>query len=317
MSARGLAIAGLHHVTAIAREPRRNADFYVGVLGLRLVKRTVNFDHQATYHLYYGDRTGRPGTLLTFFVRPQEPSGRRGTGQATSVRFSVPAASLSYWAERLTRHAVAFVDAVDSFESQTLTFSDPDGLEIQLVATHDYASLPPTPSEPVAAEHALRGLHGIALSVSADGPTAMLLTGAMGFVETGSGPDRRRFSASGNGLGLFVDLLVEQGVPQGSIAAGSVHHVAFRTGDTLEQQAWQARLRADGLAVTDVKDRKYFRSIYFDEPGGVRFEIATDTPGFAVDEPPDALGTRLLLPASLEPERKRLEAGLRALDLTS
>lgn len=310
-----LAIPGLHHVTAISADPHKNADFYTRVLGLRLVKRTVNFDDEHTYHLYYGDEAGRPGTILTFFVRLDGKSGRAGNRQVTWVRFSVPPRSLGAWKERLTRHEVAVSEDPDC-DAQALSFRDPEGLPIQLVGAPD------TPTgarsrDTRLSPHAIGGLHSIELSVPDLAPTCALLTDLMGFKETHSRAQWRRFAAAGTGPGLFVDVRADAGLPEASIGVGSVHHVAFRAGAAKEQRVWQRRLRQAGLDVTAVRDRKYFRSIYFCEPGGVRFEIATDTPGFVVDESPHELGRRLQLPASLESARKALEARLVGLPTSS
>ena len=304
-----LLTSGLHHVTAIARNAHKTAAFYGDVLGMRVVKQTVNFDDTNTYHLYFGDPEGRPGTLLTFFVRPDADTGRAGSGQAVSVRFAVPAGSLSSWSARLARRGVRFTED-DRFECGALTCADPDGLDVQLVATGAAEDPGSAQYRDVPVGCSIRGLHSIGLAIADAGPTAALLTHELGFVETLGNGGRRRFRAAGEGPGLFVDLLAGPATLPGSMGVGCVHHVAFRARDPREQLAWQHQLRTAGLDATDVRDRKYFRSIYFNEPGGVRFEIATDTPGFAVDESPRDLGSRLQLPLSLESQRERLEAGL-------
>lgn len=303
-----LSTAGLHHVTAIARDAAANAEFYVRVLGLRMVKRTINFDDPGSYHLYYGDAAGRPGTLLTFFIRPWEQRGRPGRGQATLVAFSVPSGSLPYWSDRLAARNIRVTQRTGGREADAVSFADPDGLELRLVDDGSRPDCEASASPDVPASHSIRGLHGITLLVTDTEPTGLLLTRALGLAGTSRTGDRLRFRADGQSVGLFVDVLQAPDGQSGSIAAGSVHHVAFRAPGTKEQLEWQRELRSTGLDVTDVKDRTYFRSIYFTEPGGVRFEIATDTPGFAVDESPELLGTRLQLPAGVEPKRADLEA---------
>jgi glyoxalase family protein len=310
-----LTIPGLHHVTAISADPRQNADFYTRVMGLRLVKRTVNFDDEDTYHLYYGDGTGRPGTILTFFVRLHDKSGHAGKRQVTKVRFNVPPRSLGLWEARLVKEVGVSEEAVCG-DVQMLSFRDPDGLPIQLVGAPDVPA-GASSRDPRLSPHAIRGLHSVELSVPELAPTCALLTDVMGFKEMSSRAQWRRFAAAGAGPGLFVDVRADAELPDASIGVGSVHHVAFRARAAKQQRVWQRLLRQAGLDVTSIRDRKYFQSIYFCEPGGIRFEIATDAPGFAVDEPPRELGRRLQLPAALESARAALEARLGALPISS
>lgn len=286
------------------------------MLGLRLLKRTVNFDDPDTYHLYYGDETGRPGTILTFFVQPDGRRRRAGHRQVSCVRFSVPARGLGSWKARLGRHAVAVSEDPACDDAEALSFHDPDGLSLQLVGAPDAPSGGPS-EEARSAPPAIRGLHSIELSVPHLAPTSALLTDLLGFTETRSRAQWRRFAAEGTGHGLFVDVRADAEQPDAAIGVGSVHHVAFRTDGARRQRVWQRRLRHAGLDVTPVRDRKYFRSIYFSEPSGIRFEIATDAPGFAVDESFHELGQRLQLPASLESARTALEARLGALPTSS
>jgi glyoxalase family protein len=311
-----LTVSGLHHVTAISATPRVNVDFYTRVLGLRLVKRTVNFDDHKTYHLYYGDATGRPGTVLTFFVRPDGKRGRAGNRQVSGVRFMVPAQCLGVWKERLAQSEVAVSEDADCRDAPALSFCDPEGLPIQLVGSQDAAARHGTPDTPPS-PRAICRLHSIELSVADPAPTCALLTDVMGFKETRSNTRGRRFAGVGLGSELLVDVRADAALPDSSIGVGSVHHVAFRARDASQQRLWQRHLRHAGLEVTEVKDRKYFRSIYFNEPGGIRFEIATDGPGFDVDERPHELGSRLQLPANLEPDRETLEARLGTLPISS
>ena len=306
-------IQGIHHVTALATDPQANVDFYAGVLGLRLVKRTVNFDDPGTYHLYYGDERGHPGTILTFFPWPLARRGTRGTGQATVTAFSVPEGSLGWWAERLAAHGVAAETPVPRLDGEVLTLLDPDGLQLELVAHAGAVDVAPWAGGPVDEAHALRGFHSVTLSVADGEPTADLLA-AMGYAAAGEDGRRHRFVAGGESgearPGTAVDLLVDANGSRGHVAAGSVHHVAFRAVDDDDQLAWRGRVAGRGLHVTPVLDRNYFHSIYFREPGGVLFEVATDPPGFTVDEPVETLGEELKLPDWLEPHRERIEAAL-------
>jgi glyoxalase family protein len=303
-------LSGIHHITAIAEDPQRNLDFYSGLLGLRLVKRTVNFDDPGTYHFYYGDETGRPGTLLTFFPWPGAPRGRRGAGQATAIAFAIPHDSLGFWAGRLKRNGIATSDAAPRFGEEAVAFQDPDGLGLELVSSAEGNAGEGVARGPVPAERAIRGLHGVTLSEEGCERTSGLLVGTLGFRREQEQGSRFRYRASGAGPGLVVDLLFVPDAPRGVVAAGTVHHVAFRAADDAEQGKWRDRLARAGLNVTPVLDRQYFRSIYFREPGGVLFEIATDPPGFTVNEPVESLGARLMLPPWLEPRREVLERSL-------
>jgi len=302
-------IAGLHHVTAMASDPQRNVDFYTGVLGLRLVKKTVNFDDPGTYHLYYGDEVGHPGTILTFFPWPLARRGVQGAGQATVTSFAVPAGSLGYWTERLSRLGVDCDSPRRRFDDEVLTVLDPAGLRLELGGrTGDPRD--PWSGVPVPAEHAVRGFDGVTLTEwNLDG-TAEVLEETLGFRRAAGEGDRVRFEATSAGGGTRVDLLAAPAAARGHVSAGTVHHVAFRAADEADQLAWRAAVESSGLYVTPVLDRQYFRSIYFREPGGVLFEIATDPPGFTRDETVAELGTALKLPDWLEPSRERIEAEL-------
>jgi glyoxalase family protein len=302
-------IAGLHHVTAIARDPQANADFYAGVLGLRLVKKTVNFDDPGTYHLYYGDELGHPGTILTFFPWPQARLGSRGAGQATVTAFSVPTGSLGFWTERLKSLGVDFDGPEERFDEEVLTVRDPDGLLLELVARAGDERAP-WAGGPVPEAFAVRGFYNVTLAEWNPAVTADLLTRTMGFRQVGEAGDRIRFATGTGGAGTLVDLLATPSASRGVISAGTVHHVAFRAASDTEQLAWQGKLAERGLHVTPVQDRQYFHSIYFREPGGVLFEIATDPPGFTLDEPVASLGSDLKLPPWLESSRARIEEAL-------
>jgi glyoxalase family protein len=311
------ATRGLHHITAIAHDAVTNVSFYTGVLGLRLVKRTVNFDDRASYHLYYGNATGLPGTLLTFFIGLRPGPSRPGNGRVTRVRFGVPVDSLDYWTERLSRHEVSLRRDKDRGQGEqgSLSFADPDGLPLQLVASRPIR-MPDSDrlAESVPEAHAIAGLEGVEISAIEPEPTAAFLMERLGLTVGPSLPGGCRFNAAGADAGRFVDLRAASLSPIERGAAGYVHHLAFRARDQAEQLAWRDLSCAAGVEVTPVIDRKYFRSIYFHEPAGVRLEIATDGPGFAVDEPADRLGRQLQLPDVLEPQRALFEARLKGID---
>jgi glyoxalase family protein len=300
---------GLHHVTAIASDPQRNLDFYTTVLGLRLVKRTVNFDAPDVYHLYYGDTSGTPSTILTFFPWTGVPPGRQGTGLTTATAFSVPPQSLGWWQSRLAELKVDADAPVSRDGEEVLTLRDPDGLVIELVASDGDARSGWDGAAGVPADHAVRGLHSVTLSERLLDPTAEMLAALLGMQAHGEGGDRARFTMAGGGAGALVDVAARAGTP-GRQAGGTVHHIAFRAPDGETQARWRQELVDAGVHVTAIIDRQYFTSIYFHEPGGVLFEIATDKPGFDVDEPLLELGRALKLPPWLEPNREQIEAAL-------
>jgi glyoxalase family protein len=305
-------IAGIHHVTAIARDPAANVDFYQRVLGLRLVKKTVNFDDPGTYHLYYGNTAGEPGTVLTFFPWPLARRGTPGYGQATVTQFSVPAESLSFWEERLDREGVDRDVPMSRMDERVLCLRDPDGLALELVAHQETDTRSPWSGGTVPDVHAIRGFFGVELLGRSPDETVRLLEhiGFRVIAEDG----RRTRLRTGAGPGGGVDLRIDAGAPPGVVAAGSVHHVAWRVSNDEDQAAWSRHLAAFGSQPTPVLDRRYFRSIYFREPGGTLFEMATDPPGFTLDEKQDALGTELKLPPWLEGDRARIEALLPPLE---
>jgi glyoxalase family protein len=305
-------IRGIHHVTAIARNPQANVDFYGSVLGLRLVKKTVNFDDPGTYHLYYGDSQGHPGTIITFFPWPMARLGSRGAGQATVTSFSVPEGSLGWWSERLDRFGIEHEAPRPRFDEEVLTVLDPDHLQLELVARSGDPRDPrddraPWGGGPVPAEHAIRGFDGVTLTEWNPEVTSEVLTGLLGFRRTAESGDRFRFEVGAGGPGTRVDVLAKPDAPRGHVSAGTVHHVAWRTPDDAQQRAWHEELTRRGFHVSPILDRQYFHSIYFREPGGVLFEIATDPPGFTADEPEATLGSDLKLPPWLEPEREKIE----------
>jgi len=308
-------MSGIHHVTAICGNAARNLDFYTRTLGLRLVKKTVNFDDPGTYHLYYGDEQGRPGTILTFFPWEHAAAGRNGVGQTEETAFRVPAASIGYWTHRLVEQGVAHETPDKRFGEPVLSFTDPHGMRLALVGVAEAASEPAWSGGGIPAEHAIRGFHGVTLMLERAARTGAILTDALGFEEAGRDGALIRYQARSGAPGNVVVLHEAGGFLPARMGRGSVHHVAFRAADDGVQAAMAERLRrSHGLVPTEQKDRQYFRSIYFREPGGILFEIATDQPGFAIDEPVAALGRDLKLPPFLEPHRQDIEAVLPPLD---
>ena len=307
-------MSGLHHVTTIAGNALRNLDFYTRSLGLRLVKRTVNFDDPGTYHLYYGDETGHPGTVLTFFPWEHAVKGRLGAGETGQTAFRVPARALGYWMQRFIEKSVAHEAPEKRFGETVLPFFDPDGTNLALVAVTEAENEPGWSNGEIPAEHAIRGFHGVTLLL-ADAPrTGAILTDVLGFAEAGRESSIVRYRAPGAGAGAVVDIRQTE-AQRGRQGRGSVHHIAFRAVDDAEQAAMAQKLVTQhGVHPTDQRDRNYFRSIYFREPGGVLFEIATDIPGFTVDEPVASLGSTLKLPPFLEPRRREIEKALPALE---
>jgi glyoxalase family protein len=298
---------GIHHVTAICSDPRRNVAFYTDSLGLRLVKRTVNFDDPNTWHLYYGDETGSPGTALTFFAWGNIPPGRSGIGQATATAFIIPERSLAYWTDRLAERGIPHEGPERRFEHTVVALRDPDGMDLELVASKGARALDAWSGGPVPAEHAIRGFHGVTVIVADVEPTARVLTEALGFDAQGQEDTRHRFVASGGPLGTVVDVKTDSRAAPGRQGAGSIHHVAFRAADDTAQLEMATAVRDLDLHPTDRIDRNYFHSVYFREPGGVLFEIATEPPGFTLDEKLEDLGAHLLLPPWMESARSQIE----------
>jgi glyoxalase family protein len=336
-------VLGIHHITAIARNPQRNIDFYSGLMGLRLVKLTVNFDDPTTYHLYYGNSLGHPGTILTFFPWSEAPIGYRGTGQVTAISFLIPSGSMTYWIDRLKSNGISFVGPSKRFSDEFVSFHDPDGLMLELISpsySHDSQGqreqqqqllLQQTDNDiwkesPIGKEHAIRGFHSATLSEEGYERTASLLADTMGFklVAKDNKEDRFRFgiveknnnnqegysgtTESSTSIGSFVDIVCQPEISRGYIGIGTVHHIAWRAANDRHQLDLRKRIVEEAkLNPTPVIDRTYFHSVYFREPGGVLFEIATDPPGFAIDERPEDLGKHLKLPQWLEPVRGKLE----------
>jgi glyoxalase family protein len=302
---------GIHHITAIASDPQRNLDFYTEFLGLRLVKRTVNFDDPSAYHFYFGDKIGTPGTILTFFPWPGARRGQRGTGQVVATSFAVPSAGLDYWRDRFANWHVPLEETPGRFDETVLRFTDPDGLLIELIATENLQNhVELFPDSGVPAEYCLRGFHAPTLELQRTSLTTQLLTEVFGFELLREADSRRRFALDPAMPNKQVDVVERPDGNFGHIAAGTVHHIAFRAASNEEQEFWREKLTELGLGVTPVIDRQYFHSIYFREPGGILFEIATDAPGFATDESIEQLGEDLKLPPQYEQHRSEIERSL-------
>lgn len=306
-------IVGLHHITAIASSPQRNLDFYTQLLGLRLVKRTVNFDDPGSYHFYFGNAGGKPGTLLTFFAWPHASRGRVGIGETAALAFSIPHGSAEFWISRFQSANVPLEPLGTRFDERVLAFSDPDGMAVELVEHANPSEIEPETATWVGStvphRHSIDSLFGATLLISDLEPTARTLR-VMGLQRIGDDQDRTRFRAAAHAPGTHIDVLVEPGGQRGRLMAGSIHHIAFRVPDRDSQMEWRATMEKTSFEVTPVLDRTYFQSIYFREPGGVLFEMATDAPGFAIDEPLARLGQALKLPSWLEAQRSRIERDL-------
>jgi glyoxalase family protein len=307
-------MSGIHHVTAISGNPLKNIKFYKELLGLRLVKKTVNFDDPGTHHLYYGDESGTPGTILTFFPWEHAAPGRGGVGQTQQTAFRVPARSIGYWTHHFIAKGVSHEALEKRFGETVLSFTDPDGMSLALVGVPGAEKEKAWSTGDIPAEHAIRGFHGVTLLLEDAAKTGAILTDVLGFEAAGREGSISRYRAP-NAVGGVVDIYEAKGFLPGRLGRGSVHHIAFRAADDTAQAEMARKLMNEhGMHPTDQKDRNYFRSIYFREPGGILFEIATDLPGFAVDEPLATLGEALKLPLFLEPHRKDIEQALPSLD---
>jgi len=293
-------ILGLHHITAIAGDAKRNFNFYTNVLGLRLVKKTVNFDDPYTYHLYYGDKVGTPGTILTFFPWEGMQNGRRGTRQVTEIGYSVPEGSLDFWLKRFSEKNIIHNKIAEKFGEQYLTFLDPDGLKFELTVVKSEDKRVGWETEDINASNAIKGFHHVTITTNNRTQTAKVLTEIFGYKLLESHVNRHRFVTDAVEHANVVDLVETAGEAVGHVASGSVHHVAFRVKNSAVLMEFRDKVVAAGLQITEKIDRNYFYSLYFREPGGVLFEIATDEPGFSVDESVEELGTNLKLPAQYE-----------------
>jgi glyoxalase family protein len=303
-------ILGLHHITAIAGNAQRNYHFYTKTLGLRLVKKTVNFDDPQTYHLYYGNERGEPGTILTFFPWQHVKQGMNGTGMATEIGYAVPMGSLDYWVKHFDEKNVKHSLPAEKFGEQFISFTDPDGLKLNLIEPGKEDLRVPWQSKEIDSGAAIRGFHNVVLTLKDIKATAGILTDVFGYKLLKQEANIYRFGTGAVEYGSMVDM-VEQPIGQpGHVAGGTNHHVAFRVKNEEDQMAIREILFAMGMHITHQIDRNYFFSVYFREPGGVLFEIATENPGFAVDEPIPELGLHLKLPEQYESDRKHLEAVL-------
>ena len=302
-------LRGIHHITAIASDPQRNVDFYTQILGLRFAKRTVNFDDPSTYHFYFGDRTGRPGTAITFFAWPGARRGARGTGQVIAASFAVPVSSIEYWKSRFAEYRVFCEEIPSRFDEPTLRLTDADGLLLELIESARLDDVDLNYEGEVPRKFAVHGFHAPTLEVQHAGLTQGLLK-TLGFESIREEESRRRFSVNEKSTSAQVDLVERAEGQFGVNSAGTVHHIAFRCANDEEQLRWREQLVELGLHVTPVIDRFYFHSIYFREHGGILFEIATEGPGFTVDEPVEHLGESLKLPPQYEEHRSEIERAL-------
>lgn len=307
-------ITGIHHVTALAGEPQQNLDFYTGILGLRMVKKTVNFDAPDVYHFYYGNEQGQPGSIMTFFPYEGIQKGRHGKGMLNVTTFSVPASSIHFWEKRLEKYKVKFNESYERFNGESvISFEDPDGLGLELVF-NDADPRPGFTYGPIPEEYAIKGFFSVEIWQEGYERTAGLLTETMDHILIGEKGNRFRFAAT-DSPGNFIDIVCLPDSLRGLSGGGTVHHVAFNTADRETQASVRAKLLQSGLNPTPVLDRQYFDSIYFREPGGVLFEIATAKPGFAIDEAPEKLGEQLMLPAQYESRRSLIEKAVKPVEL--
>ncbi|MEX1018514.1 MAG: ring-cleaving dioxygenase [Litorilinea sp.] len=315
-------LGGIHHITAMCGDAQRNVNLYVRGLGQRLVKKTVNFDDPTTWHLYYGDTTGSPGTIMTFFPWPHAASGIRGRGEVASFTYCAPAAAQDFWAARLVDYGARLAESETRFGETVMPFQDEDGLWCELVLVDELVdtahaiSVPSAsvPSASVPSAAALGAFHSATLWVEDAQPTWEFLEGVFGWTRLGAEGPRTRMAVPGARAGGLIDVVHAPGAGRGRLGPGSIHHIAFRVADAEAQQGWRKRLLQAGVAVTPVRDRQYFQSIYFRVPGGVLFEIATDVPGFLTDETAAHQGENLALPPWLESQRADIAAKLPPLD---
>ncbi|WP_456314800.1 ring-cleaving dioxygenase [Pseudomonas shirazensis] len=304
-------ILGLHHITAIAGDAKRNFNFYSNILGLRFIKKTVNFDDPGTYHFYFGDEVGSAGTILTFFPWGEGiQQGRKGSGMATEIGYSVPKGSLDFWQERFEKHNVIYNKPAEKFGEKYLTFLDPDGLKLELIESKTEDNRKAWETDEVKAPVATKGFHNITLTLNSIKATAAILTDIFGYKLIDQDVNRYRYATDAVENAAIVDLVELAEEKRGHVANGSVHHVAFRVQNDEILMHFREKIEAYGLSITPQIDRQYFHSLYFREPGGVLFEIATENPGFTVDEPLEELGKNLKLPAQYESDRARIEEHL-------
>lgn len=306
-------INGIHHVSMISGEIQPNIDFYVGVLGLRLVKQTINYDDPSMFHLYYGNEAGDVGTLLTFFPSPGGYAGRQGPGQAAAISLLIPEGSIDFWIDRFAKEVVSFDMPTERFGQKVLPFKDPDGLPLELVEDIRTEGLTYWEQGPIEGRNAIRGVHSVTLNEANPEVTETLLTQELGFAFVGEDGDRKRFQ-SGEGAFSYLDVISDTR-SHGRVAVGSMHHVAFSVKDREAQEYWRQKVEKIGLRSSPIMDRDYFTSIYFREPGGVLFELATEAPGMGIDEPIETLGSQLQVPDWVQPDFKLIAARLPKLNV--
>ena len=302
-------ILGLHHITAIADSAKRNLDFYTQVLGVRLVKKTVNFDDPGTYHFYFGNETGTPGTILTFFPWEGIGKGTNGTGLATHIGYSVPQGSLEFWKLRLQQSGIA-VEEGEIFGEKMISFKDPDGLQLQFIESSASDNRKVWTTDDIKDENALKGFHNVTLTLKKAEPTIKVLTDILGYGLQKQEENRYRFATDAIDTANLIDIIENDKIPAGRNAGGTNHHIAFRVENEAVLMEYREKVMSAGLSITPKIDRDYFYSLYFREPGGVLFEIATDNPGFTVDEPLNELGQNLKLPKQYEAMRSQIEQAL-------
>ena len=303
-------ILGLHHITAIAGDPQQNYDFYTKVLGLRMVKKTVNFDDPKTYHFYFGNETGSPGTILTFFPWPGAKKGKNGPGLATEIGYSVPAGSLDFWQNRFDNYKVNYERRSEEFGEEFLPFEDPDGLKLKLIVSKTSDSRQGWETSEISQDVTLKGFHSVSLRLINQAPTAGILTDIFNYKLKDKEGNRFRYTTDAVEHASIIDIIEDPVGERGINAAGTNHHIAFRVQDEVSQQYFRNKILEAGLNITGKIDRDYFFSLYFREPGGVLFEIATDNPGFTRDESLEELGSSLKLPKKYESSRERIESSL-------
>ncbi|MGY5847560.1 ring-cleaving dioxygenase [Salegentibacter sp. HM20] len=300
-------ILGLHHITAIASDAQTNYDFYTKILGLRMVKKTVNFDDPQTYHFYFGDEMGSPGTILTFFPWPGVKRGRLGAGMATEIGYSIPEDSFEFWQNRFDKYNVTYGRIREEFGEKVMPFEDPDGLKLKLIASAGKDSREGWETSEVKKDNALKGFHSVSLTLYNQGPTADILTSIFEYELREKEGNRYRYITQAVESAAIVDIIEEPSAERGLSAAGTNHHIAFRVKDEETQMAFRKKIVEKGHNITEKINRDYFYSLYFREPGGVLFEIATDNPGFTRDEKLEDLGTSLKLPDRYENVRDKIE----------
>ncbi len=303
-------ILGIHHITAMASDAQRNIDFYVSILGLRFVKKSINQDAPDVYHLYYGDEVGSPGTAMTFFPFGRSARGTRGNGEISRVGFAVPIPSINFWINHLSKNGISFSGPERKYENDIISFLDPDGMMIELVFSDKQVLKFPWKQGPIPVEHAIRNFFGVTMNLASIEDSAAVLNNVLGFHSVFQNGNTHRFLIGKGSDEAAIDIIVNPNIPFARQSAGSVHHIAWRVKDFAAHEEWQHHIEQSGLSPTEVIDRFYFHSIYFREPGGILYEIASDNPGFQVDETLEELGTHLMLPPWYEIHREKIERAL-------